>query len=119
MMAVAAEPVEVWTTTQLKADAAKLAPAPQIAGNTLGAWGSHSASLWKRTSSGQAELHKTKADLMIIQDGSATFVYGGSIAGAHTTQAGEIRGTSITNGQSRKLAPGDIVHVAPGTPHQF
>lgn len=118
-VAYAAAPVEVWSTAQLKSEAAKFPPSERVSVHTLGSWGSHSASLVKRTSSGEAELHKTKADLMMIQEGAATLVYGGSIAGAHPTTAGEIRGSSIRDGQSRRLAPGDVVHIAPNTPHQF
>lgn len=88
-------------------------------GTALGAYGNHSATLWKRTESGEAELHKAKADLLIVQEGSATFVYGGTVVAPHATSAVEIRGTGIRDGQTRRLSPGDIVHVPAGTPHQF
>jgi hypothetical protein len=117
-----ANKVDVWSSAELKSSSDKLsaeAQAKSIAGNTLGAWGNHSASLWRRARSGEAELHKTKVDLIVVQDGSATLVTGGTIPDAHTTQPNEIRGSSIRGGISRKLAPGDIVHVPANTPHQF
>jgi mannose-6-phosphate isomerase-like protein (cupin superfamily) len=118
----AAGQVDIWSGADLKNSAAKLSPeaeAKSIAGKTLGAYGSHSASLWRRAKSGEAELHKTKVDLIVIEQGSATLVYGGTIPDARATAPNELRGKSILHGQSRKLGPGDIVRIPAGTPHQF
>jgi mannose-6-phosphate isomerase-like protein (cupin superfamily) len=114
---LAAGPVEIWNGSELKSSAGSLSAqseAKGIAGKTFGA-----ASLWRRAKSGEAELHKTRTDLLVIEEGSATLVYGGTIRGAHTTQVNEVRGTSIEGGQSRKLVPGDIVRIPLNTPHQF
>ena len=119
---MAAERVEIWTSADLKTSAARLASeaeAKSIAGKTLGAWGNHSASLWRRAKSGEAELHKTKIDLIVVEDGAATLVTGGAIPDAHTTQPNEVRGSAIRGGVSRKIGPGDIIRIPPGTPHQF
>jgi len=119
---IAAERVEIWTSADLKTSAASLtseAEARSIAGKTLGSWGNHSASLWRRAKSGEAELHKTKIDLIVVEDGAATLVTGGGIPDAHTTQPNEVRGSSIRGGVSRKIGPGDIIRIPPGTPHQF
>ena len=117
-----AEHVEVWTAADLRVSAERLASEAQaknIAGNTLGSWGNHSASLWRRAKSGEAELHKTKIDLIVVEDGGATLVTGGVIPDAHATAANEVRGSSIQGGASRKIGPGDIIRVPPGTPHRF
>jgi mannose-6-phosphate isomerase-like protein (cupin superfamily) len=114
--------VEIWSGAELKASAGKLAQeaeAKSIAGKTLGAYGNHSASLWLRKKSGQAEMHKTKADLIIVEQGSATLVYGGVIPDPRTTAPNEVRGNSIEHGESRRLAPGDILRIPAGTPHRF
>jgi mannose-6-phosphate isomerase-like protein (cupin superfamily) len=114
--------VEIWSGTDLKGSAAKLASeaeAKNTAGKTLGAYGNHSASLWRRAKSGEAELHKTKVDLIVIEQGSATLLYGGTIPDAHTTAPNEVRGKTIQHGASRRLTPGDIVRIPAGTPHQF
>jgi mannose-6-phosphate isomerase-like protein (cupin superfamily) len=119
---LAADRVEVWTNAGLKASSGRLASEAQarnIAGKTLGSWGNSSASLWRRAQSGEAELHKTKTDLLVIEDGSATLVTGGSIPDAHTTAANEVRGSKILGGESRKVGPGDIIRIPPGTPHRF
>lgn len=120
--AFAASPVQVWLTADLKAGSDRLASSPDaktIAGKTLGAFGNQSASLWRRATSGQAELHKTKIDLIVIEQGSATLLVGGTIADGHATQANEIRGSAIRNGEAHKLSPGDIVRVPANVPHQF
>jgi len=114
---LAAGPVDIWTGAELKSGSGALTAEAQtkgLAGKTFGA-----ASLWRRAKSGQAELHKTKTDLIVIEEGSATLVFGGVIPDAHATQANEIRGSSIRGGESRKLAPGDVVRIPANTPHQF
>ncbi len=114
---LAAGPVEIWTGSELKTSAQALtaeAESQTTAGKTLGA-----ASVWRRARSGNAELHKTKTDLFVIEEGSATLQYGGTIVGAHTTQPNEIRGTAIQGGESRKVAAGDVVRIPANTPHRF
>jgi len=118
----AADKVEIWTSGSLKSASGQLASeadAKGIAGKTLAVWGTQSGSLWRRSKSGNAELHKTKTDLMVIQEGSATLITGGVIPDAHNQSSVEIRGTSIRGGESRKVGPGDIIRIPPGTPHQF
>jgi hypothetical protein len=118
----AADKVDVWTGADLKSSTAGLASeaeAKSIAGKTLGAWGNHSASLWRRAKSGEAELHKTKVDLIVVEDGAATLITGGAIPDAHATTVNEVRGSSIRGGVARKIGPGDIIRIPPGTPHQF
>ena len=112
-----AQGVEFWSDADAKSSAGRLeqeAATKGIAGKTLGA-----ASVWRRAKSGEAELHKTKTDLLVIEQGSATLVFGGTIPDARVTGPNELRGKSIRNGESRKLAPGDIIRIPAGTPHQF
>jgi quercetin dioxygenase-like cupin family protein len=40
------------------------------------------------------------------------------VAGNHQTAAGEFRGGTITGGQEYQLAPGDILWIPAGAPHQ-
>ncbi len=109
--------VEIWSGAERKSAAAKFAPEPGakgMSGKTLGG-----ASLWRRTQSGEAELHKTKTDLLVIEQGSATLVFGGTVVGPRTSAPNEVRGKAIHNGETRKLSPGDIIRIPAGTPHQF
>jgi uncharacterized protein GlcG (DUF336 family)/mannose-6-phosphate isomerase-like protein (cupin superfamily) len=72
-----------------------------------------------RESPGMVEIHELDADIIYVLDGSATLVTGGSIEGAKTIAPNEIRGTSITNGDLRRLSKGDVLIVPNGTPHWF
>ena len=73
----------------------------------------------RRTKSGPAEVHEHETDVVYVLEGSATFVTGGKLFGANTVSAGEIRGTDVQGGETRKLAKGDVVVVPPNTPHWF
>ncbi|HEY1462435.1 MAG TPA: cupin domain-containing protein [Terriglobales bacterium] len=73
----------------------------------------------RREKPGQAELHTKYTDLIYIVEGTATFVTGGEVIEGKTTAPDEIRGASIKNGISRKLAKGDVIIVPNGIPHQF
>ena len=44
-------------------------------------FGNHILSISHREKDGRAELHQTKADVMIVQSGEATLVYGGQVIG--------------------------------------
>ena len=72
-----------------------------------------------RTAAGEAELHATDADIFHVLEGTATFVTGGTIAGARDTAAGETRGTGIEGGTTRQLAAGDVITIPAGVPHWF
>ena len=72
-----------------------------------------------RNTSGSAELHKHAADLMVVVDGDATLVTGGTMVDLKTVREGELMGKSIDGGHSQKLGPGDIVHIESNTPHQL
>jgi mannose-6-phosphate isomerase-like protein (cupin superfamily) len=72
-----------------------------------------------RTASGVAEVHQNADDLMIVQEGTATLVTGGSVVDPKTGDNGEIRGTSLQGGTSKSLGVGDVVIVPAGLPHQI
>ena len=72
-----------------------------------------------RESAGMAEVHELDADIIYVLDGSATFVTGGIVENGKTTAANEIRGSSITGGEVRRITKGDVLIVPNGTPHWF
>jgi uncharacterized protein GlcG (DUF336 family)/mannose-6-phosphate isomerase-like protein (cupin superfamily) len=72
-----------------------------------------------RDGPGMAEVHTLDADIIHVLEGSATFVTGGALEHAQTTAPGEIRGTSIRNGEERRISKGDVLIVPAGTPHWF
>jgi len=73
----------------------------------------------RREKPGQAEVHVLDTDVIYVQDGSATFVTGGTVIGGKTIEPNEIRGDSITSGETRRIAKGDVITVPNGTPHWF
>jgi mannose-6-phosphate isomerase-like protein (cupin superfamily) len=73
----------------------------------------------RRDKPGQVEVHILDTDVIYVQDGSATLVTGGTMVGGKTIEANEIRGDSITGGETRKITKGDVITVPNGTPHWF
>ncbi len=73
----------------------------------------------RREKPGQSELHAKDTDVVYVVEGTATFVTGGEIVEGKTTAPDEVRGASIKDGTSHKLAKGDVIVVPSNTPHQF
>ena len=73
----------------------------------------------RREKPGQAEIHTKDADVIYVLQGTATFVTGGEAVDGKTIAPDEIRGSSIKNGETRKIDKGDVVIVPHGVPHQF
>ena len=82
-------------------------------------WGNHSLLAIRREGDGEAEVHDTQVDVIFVTSGEGTLIIGGTVLGPHTTGPGEIRGTSIKGGISRKMAPGDVIHIPAKVPHQM
>jgi len=72
-----------------------------------------------RVHTGPAECHQLWADQMVVNKGTVTVVYGGTMQGIRPngTAEGETFGDSITGGTEITLHPGDIVHIPAGIPH--
>jgi len=73
----------------------------------------------RRDQAGVVEVHTQDTDLFYVLAGSATLVTGGTVIGGKETGPGELRGSDIEGGESRKIAKGDIVVIPAGTPHWF
>ena len=95
------------------------AKAKGSSGAILGSYGSHTIQLSARSASGGAEIHAHFDDVMLVTEGSATLVTGGTVVDAHTNSDGETHGTSIKDGVSQTVSVGDVSHVPAGTPHQL
>jgi mannose-6-phosphate isomerase-like protein (cupin superfamily) len=121
---MAADPsgYKYWSASQLLEREKALAPkmsAQKVANERIADFGNHYAVAIHREGSGQAEFHQNEADVIVIQSGNGTILVGGSIPDGKTTTPGEIRGSSINGGAKQKIGPGDVVHIAPKTPHQI
>lgn len=73
----------------------------------------------RRDKAGVAEVHTKDADIIYVQEGSATFVTGGTMIDAKETAPNEIRGKEISGGETRTITKGDVIIVPAGTPHWF
>jgi len=89
------------------------------AGQTLADYGSHKVQISVRTTSGGAEIHAHFDDVMIVQQGSAMLITGGTVTEPKTSPDGETKGTSIQGGKSQTISVGDLVTVNAGVPHQI
>ena len=113
---------QVIPARDLQAQLAQLAPLAKTkgsSGSTLAASGNLALKLSVRTTSGGAEIHAYYDDLMIVEQGSATLITGGTVVDAQTGKDGETKGTSVKDGTSRTITVGDVVIVPAGTPHQL
>ena len=82
-------------------------------------FGDHALSITVHTESGIAKVHEATADVMVVQSGDATLIYGGQVVDPKRTAPHEVRGPSIRNGTSVHVAAGDVIHFAAGVPHQW
>jgi mannose-6-phosphate isomerase-like protein (cupin superfamily) len=109
-----------WKSADLKAFGKTLAPkvdAKKVANQRIGENGNHYYLVVHRQGTGDSELHETEADIFIVQSGAGTLVYGGQIADGKTTAPNEVRGSGITGGMEKPLAPGDVVELPAKLPH--
>jgi mannose-6-phosphate isomerase-like protein (cupin superfamily) len=82
-------------------------------------FGDHTLSISHREGNGRVEVHQNKADVIVVQSGTATLVTGGEVVDPVTTGPNEIQGASIKGGVSRTVAVGDVIEIPAGVPHQF
>jgi glc operon protein GlcG len=73
----------------------------------------------RRDAAGMAEVHERDTDIIYVLDGTAELVTGGAVLESKTVAPEEIRGAAISNGDSRRIARGDVIVVPNGTPHWF
>ncbi len=128
LMAAAALPaglpegVAHFASAELRGFAQTLGPkmnAQKIATQALGSYGNHSFLVAHREGNGEAELHETQNDVMVVESGEATLVVGGTVVDPRTTAPHEIRGPSIRGGDKLALTAGDVVHIPIKTAHQM
>ena len=82
-------------------------------------FGDHLLEISHREVSGKVELHKLKADVIVIQTGTATLLTGGEIVDPKDTAPNEVQGSTIKGGVKHEVGPGDVIEIPAGVPHQF
>lgn len=73
----------------------------------------------RRNKPGMAEIHTWDTDVVYVLEGSAMLVTGGKAVDTKTIAPGEIRGTGIEGGESRRIGKGDVIVIPNGVPHWF
>ena len=81
--------------------------------------GAYKLDAGRRIAPGEVEYHAHTVDVMHVVEGNATVVTGGEMIGVHTVGDGELRADSVSGGHTHALAPGDVLTVPAGVPHQF
>jgi mannose-6-phosphate isomerase-like protein (cupin superfamily) len=66
-----------------------------------------------------AAVHEKDAEMMVVLDGTGVVTTGGKLVNEKRNNADNLGGTSITGGQSRNIAKGDVLIVPQGSPHQL
>ena len=79
----------------------------------------YTANLEYRAAVGPAATHEKEAELFYVIDGSGTLVTGGKLVGETRTNADNLTGTAIENGNTQNVAKGDFFIVPENTPHWF
>ncbi len=67
----------------------------------------------------EAEIHDAAADVFTVVEGAVTFVLGGAPVGDRVTRPGEHKAERIEGGSTFRAAPGDVVSIPRGMPHQM
>jgi mannose-6-phosphate isomerase-like protein (cupin superfamily) len=113
---------EVFSAAQIHAQLSALDSQATVdggAGAKLADYGSHRVQISVRTKSGGAEIHPHFDDVMIVQQGSATLITGGTLIDPKVGSDGETTGTGIQGGKSQTVSTGDLITVNAGIPHQI
>jgi glc operon protein GlcG len=90
-----------------------------VKGSPLVETGAYKVHASRRDADGMAEVHARDTDILYVLEGSATLVTGGQVVNGMTTAEDELRGKSITGGEVRRVAKGDVVIVPNGVAHLF
>jgi glc operon protein GlcG len=72
-----------------------------------------------REAAGVAEIHELDTDIVYVLKGTATLVTGGTALDPKPVAPYELRGKSITGGETRRIVPGDVIIIPNGVPHWF
>ncbi len=105
---------------QRKQDALKTAAAKGSVSGKVADYGDHALTVAARTQSGGPEVHGHWTDVIIVTEGKATMLIGGTVVkpvprGEPST--GELGGSDITGGTTQVIQKGDVINIPAGTPH--
>lgn len=73
--------------------------------------------LANRRGAGAVEYHEKTNHILIMVEGEATFITGGTMVGAKRTSPDQMVATSIEGGETHHLSKGDVITIPAKTPH--
>jgi len=73
----------------------------------------------RREGPGMAEVHNFETDVVYVLEGTALVITGGTMVDPKVTERGQVRGSMIRGGESRRIGKGDVVVIPAGVPHWF
>jgi len=76
------------------------------------------AQLEYRPGTAPAAVHEKDAELMVVLEGAGNIVTGGKLVDEKRTNANNLSGSSISDGNSQTVVKGDMLIVSANTPHQ-
>jgi quercetin dioxygenase-like cupin family protein len=88
-----------------------------IAASVLYNKGFYLQQLVERTASAPVETHAEWTDHIVVLDGEATMIIGGTVPDDHESGPGERRGTHSIGGKEYRMAKDVMITVPAGTPH--
>ncbi len=112
----------VFQGQQLQAQLAQLVERAKIThhgGAELARSGNIALQLSVMPGNGPGELHRNADDLLMIQQGSATVVTGGTMLNGKDHPGGNTYGSGLEGGDSTPISAGDIVIIPAGLTHQL
>jgi mannose-6-phosphate isomerase-like protein (cupin superfamily) len=71
----------------------------------------------RRTAPGTAHADTGRSELWYVIAGSGVLVTGGTLVNPQPGHAGELRSSAISDGEERRIAPGDLIIIPAGVPH--
>ena len=99
------------------AERAKASPAPEMMAANVKSGDGYMINVVRRTTVQGAIAHDVGSEIHSLIDGAATLVTGGTIA--RPSDPAQRRNSTVDNGVSRHVTPGDVVLVPPKTPHWY
>lgn len=119
---VSGDGVKTLRPKELQSDVAHVIELANNSGHasaSLTRYGNVALTLSVLTKSGGGEIHAHLDDLMIVQQGNATLITGGTLIQRQELPNGGAKGVGIQDGVSRHIAAGDIILIPAGVPHQL
>jgi quercetin dioxygenase-like cupin family protein len=118
------KPFDYHSSTELaqKAQAAMAKAQSSEGGSTserFADYGDHALTTAARVKSGGPEVHEHWTDVIIVTEGQATLMIGGTVVGEveKVAGSGEKSGSDITGGVTQVVKKGDVINIPAGTPH--